>query len=350
MAKFLITAPADLKPKCGLLLAGFTLPAVSIIINSAGLSPYGIDLAPYGFVAMNVLFELVSSAKNKVFDSMDDIVVIADRNNRIIDYNHTLYQIVPRRRKDYAGEHLSTLFKAYPEIAEFVTAHPDGEATIALGDGSGRVFKTRIHTIAHSSRTKGMGVFAKYLAMTNITKEMTMVRTMNDLANLDTLTGIANRRSFYNQIEQATGEERVGDLISVIMLGIDNFKGVNDTYGHKASDVVLRNVASLLSQNIRAQDVLSRFGGGEFIMAVPGMGANDAVALAQRLRKSIDASEIYDGQSIKVTASFGVASDTICPGFDIDLLIRHADAALYEAKGSGQDGVVLSNARSSPAI
>ncbi len=355
------TAPANLKPGYWIFLTGLFLPWVSNAVYLSGLSPYGIDLAPYGFMAMNVLlliglspnelFELVSLAKNKVFDSMDDIVVIIDRGNRVIDYNPALYQIVPERRQDYADEQLSTLFKAHPQIAQFATAHTDGETTIALDDGSSRVFRARIRTIAGSGRLKGNSMLAKYLTMTDVTREMTMVRTMRDLANLDSLTGIANRRSFYDQMEQLTGGQQVGGLVSVIMLDIDHFKTVNDTHGHKAGDTLLHRIASLLSQNTRAQDILARYGGEEFIIAVPGMNADNAVALAERLRMSISAfEEVYDGHSIKVTASFGVACDAIGPDFDTELLIKDADAALYEAKSSGRNAVVLSAARPSSAV
>ncbi|MCR4427379.1 MAG: GGDEF domain-containing protein [Firmicutes bacterium] len=348
----MITAPADLKAEYWVFLAGFLLPGVDSITYFAGFGPHGIYLAPYCFMATNVLlliglspnqlFELVSLARNKVFDGMDDVVVIINRNNRVIDYSQSLNQIVPHRRKDHVDEHLSTLFKAHPRVAGFAMAHSDGEASIALDDGSGRVFKARIRTI----RRRDRGMLVKYLTMTNITKEMTMVQAMNDLANIDALTGIANRRSFYNQMERFTDTQQAGSIISVIMLDVDHFKTVNDTCGHKAGDTLLREIASVLEQSIRAQDILARYGGEEFIIAVPGIGADDAVALARRLCERIDAFEgIREGQSVKVTASFGVACDTIRPAFDVELLIKNADAALYGAKNAGRNRVVFSAAQ-----
>ena len=351
VARSIITAPADLKAGQWLLLVGFALMGLSSNAYAAGLSPYGVDLTPYGFMAVNVLlliglspgqvFDLVSIAKSRVFDGMYDIVVIIDRNNRVADYNPALHQIVPDRGNDYAGELLPVVFEKHPEIAEFAAAHRDGETDIALNDGTGRVFRVHIRTVGQNSRRNGRRMLAKYLTMTDITKEMAMVRTMKNLADLDALTGIANRRSFYDQVEQLTGRQRVGCPVSIIMLDIDHFKAVNDTYGHRAGDMVLQGIASLLSQNTRAQDILARYGGEELIIAVPGMGTEDAMALAERLRKSINAFEgVYDGQLIKVTASFGIACDTAGPGFNMEFLIRNADTALYEAKGLGRDTVV----------
>ena len=359
VARSIVTAPADLRAGHWLFLAGFALMGLSSNACAAGLSPYGVDLTPYGFMVMNALlliglrpgqvFDLVSIAKSRVFDGMNDIVVIIDRSNRVADYNPALHQIIPKRGSGYVGEPLPVVFDKHPEIAEFATAHWDGEANIALADGTGRVFKARIHTVGQNSRRKGTRVLAKYLTMTNITKEMTMVQTMKDLADLDGLTGIANYRSFHDRVEQLTGGQLVGRLTSMIMLDIDHFKAVNDTYGHKAGDMVLQRVASLLSQNIRAQDILARYGGEEFIIAIPDIGADGAVALAERLRRSVSAfEEIYEGQSIKITASFGVACGTTGPGFSMESLIKNADRALYEAKRSGRNAVVLSNARSNP--
>ena len=351
VGRSMITAPPDLKPGHWLFLAGFALMGMSSNAYAAGLSPYGVDLTPYGFMAMNVLFliglspgqvfDLVSVAKSRVFDGMDDIVVIIDGSNRVADYNPALHRIVPERGRDYAGELLPMVFERYPEIAEFATANRDDQADIALSDGTDRVFRAQIRTVGQNRKRGGTRMLAKYLTMTNITKEMTMVRTMKDLADLDALTGIANRRSFYDQIEQLTGGQRVGGPVCVIMLDIDHFKAVNDTYGHRAGDMVLQRIASLLSQNTRAQDILARYGGEEFIMAIPGTDADDALALAERLRASINAfEETYEGQLIKVTASFGIACDTMGPGFDMESLIKDADTALYQAKSLGRDTVV----------
>jgi len=352
VVRSIVTAPADLKSGHWLFLAGFALMGLSSNACAAGLSPCGVDLTPYGFMAMNVLFliglspgqvfDVVSIAKSRVFDGMDDIVVIIDRSNRVAGYNPALHQIIPELGSGYVGEPLRAVFDKHPEITEFAATHWDGEADIALSDGSGRVFRARVRTVGRNSRRGGTRVVAKYLTMTDISKEMNMVRAMKDLADLDALTGIANRRSFYDQIEQLIGGQRAGCPIAVILMDIDHFKAVNDTYGHKAGDIVLQAIASLLSQNTRAQDILARYGGEEFILAIPDMGVGGAVAMAERLRMSINAfEEIYEGQSIKATASFGVACDTTGPGFDMESLIKNADTALYEAKSSGRDSVVM---------
>jgi len=348
VAKSIAKAPTDLKPQYWTYLISFLVPGVGNLIYLSGLSPYDLDLVPYGLMIMGVLlafglnenqlFQVVSLAKSKVFDNMNDIVVIINRNNRVIDYNSSLNRVLPGEPRDRVGEHLSTVFEAHPQIVDFVMNHVDDETNIALADDSGRVYKTSIQTV-YGRRKR---VLAKYLTMSNITAEMNMLQTMKNLANLDALTDIANRRSFYAQAEELLRRCGSGLSISLIMLDIDCFKAVNDTYGHDAGDMVLREIALLLKQNVRAQDVVARYGGEEFIIIIPGAEADTAVGLAERLRERIAAAEmIYETERIHVTASLGVAEEICSPDFQVERLVKNADAALYGAKNAGRNRVVL---------
>jgi diguanylate cyclase (GGDEF)-like protein len=165
---------------------------------------------------------------------------------------------------------------------------------------------------------------------------------MKDLANLDTLTDTANRRSFHAQAQELLRLCGNGLFISLIMLDIDRFKAVNDTYGHDAGDMVLREIALLLKQRVRAEDTVARYGGEEFVIIIPDAGADVAVGLAERLREKIaDAEMVYEGQKIHVTASLGVAAEVCSPDFDIERLVKKADTALYRAKNAGRNKVVL---------
>ncbi|MDD4337396.1 MAG: diguanylate cyclase [Firmicutes bacterium] len=348
VANSIIKAPADLKPQYWIYLVSFLVPGVGNLIYLAGLSPYNLDLVPYGLMIMSVLlafglnenqlFQVVSLARSRVFDSMDDIVVIMNKNNRVIDHNNSLNQVLSGQPRDHVGEHLSTVFDSHPQIVGFVMNHTDDHANIALEDDSGQVFRTSIHTV----RDRRERVLAKYLTMSNITNEMRVLQTMKDLANLDTLTDTANRRSFYAQAQELLRLCGSGLFISLIMVDIDRFKAVNDTYGHDAGDMVLREIALLLKQSVRAEDTVARYGGEEFVIIIPDAGADVAVGLAERLREKIaDAEMVYEDQRIHVTASLGVAAEVCSPDFDIERLVKKADTALYRAKNAGRNKVVL---------
>jgi diguanylate cyclase (GGDEF)-like protein len=155
----------------------------------------------------------------------------------------------------------------------------------------------------------------------------------------DTLTGIANRRIFLESLGGAISfAQRHQTPLSIIMADLDDFKSVNDTFGHNAGDQVLQAFATLLMGNSRQEDLAARFGGEEFIMMLPGTGAEEAAVLGERLR--CDWQEMtFSGFSLRVTASFGVAAYQ--PGDTVDGFIERADQALYDAKMMGKNQVVV---------
>ena len=169
------------------------------------------------------------------------------------------------------------------------------------------------------------------------------LRTAHDrivtLMFTDPLTGIANRRIFLESLGGVISfAQRHQTPLSIIMADLDDFKSVNDTFGHNAGDQVLQGFATLLIENSRQEDLAARFGGEEFIMMLPGTGAEDAAVLGERLRR--DWKEVaFPGISIRVTASFGVAAYQ--PGDTVDDFIERADQALYDAKMLGKNQVVV---------
>lgn len=153
------------------------------------------------------------------------------------------------------------------------------------------------------------------------------------LAQLDDLTGLPNRRQLGRWLSGALDEP--GDL-SVILLDLDHFKRVNDTFGHEAGDEVLRQVAGVLRRSVRRGDQVGRWGGEEFLMLVRG-DVEDAQAVTQRLRAQLEAAPAK--QSGRVTVSCGVAQAR--PGETPHELLRRADEALYAAKRAGRDTVAF---------
>lgn len=159
-------------------------------------------------------------------------------------------------------------------------------------------------------------------------------------ANTDALTGIANRRFFEERLEQALNEsDRFGVSVSLLVVDLDHFKRVNDTWGHEAGDLVLRKVSRLLSERVRTVDTVARYGGEEITILLPQTAMAGAVELADRLRRALAAKTIaFQGTEITVTASIGVASYPEAAG-SRDALFPAADRALYEAKHSGRNCV-----------
>lgn len=158
-------------------------------------------------------------------------------------------------------------------------------------------------------------------------------------ANTDPLTGLAQRRYFERALRSAAAR---GEPFSVIMLDLDRFKRVNDRYGHEAGDGVLADLASVVEGTLRATDVAARYGGEEFVILLPGAGAAEAAAVAERIRRSLERREVkVAGAVVRYTASFGVAaSGDAGGGQDPMRVVWQADAALMAAKEAGRNQVV----------
>ena len=162
------------------------------------------------------------------------------------------------------------------------------------------------------------------------------------LALHDPLTGCLNRRSFELIMEKEVARlGRGGAQLSLLFMDIDHFKQVNDTYGHAAGDAVLVDLVHRTERVLRSQDFIFRYGGEEFCIILPRSGRADALAIAERIRQTIEAGEtVYGGQHIRYTVSIGV---TRSEGVDTDQRVRllgEADRAMYAAKQQGRNRVV----------
>ena len=168
-------------------------------------------------------------------------------------------------------------------------------------------------------------------------------REMFERSVRDPLTGLYNRSYFLNQMSllvHQTYQRNVG--LAIVMLDIDHFKRINDTFGHEAGDDVLRHVASVLRQSTRENDLVARYGGEEFIAALPIASEPQALHRADRMRIALKQQTLTrDGRFFQVTGSFGVAFGCANSPRSIERLISSADQALYDAKANGRDRVVL---------
>ena len=169
-----------------------------------------------------------------------------------------------------------------------------------------------------------------------------MNRQLKEAANTDFLTNLPNRRCAMEHFVKGWDEaERTGAPLSVLMLDIDHFKGVNDSFGHDTGDVVLRETARVLKTSVRRQDIAARMGGEEFLVICPGADMEQARLVAERIRKRIEENLIQFGDfKSGVTASIGVAENH-AGVVDVDHLMRLADEAVYASKQKGRNRVSL---------
>jgi diguanylate cyclase (GGDEF)-like protein len=158
------------------------------------------------------------------------------------------------------------------------------------------------------------------------------------LATRDSLTGLANRRLFDESLQREVARaRRLAAPLSLLVLDVDHFKQVNDSYGHQTGDAVLREVADALVANTKNYDVAARYGGDEFVVLLPGCSRDDALRVAERVRLGI--ARAVDGAPVTVSAGVATVPDN---ANDAERLMAAADAALYDAKRTGRDRVATS--------
>ena len=171
---------------------------------------------------------------------------------------------------------------------------------------------------------------------THLVQARTHADALNAAANLDYLTGVANRRAITHVLQQELARAQEVDVrLSVILLDVDYFKQINDTFGHDVGDQLLIEMTGTLRQHLRTTDTLGRWGGEEFIIVANTTDSDEAAALAERLRGIVAAHSYLQGEQI--TISLGVATST---SYDIpESLVKRADSALYQAKQGGRNCV-----------
>jgi diguanylate cyclase (GGDEF)-like protein len=166
---------------------------------------------------------------------------------------------------------------------------------------------------------------------------------LEKLATMDGLTGLFNRRHFETLARIEWGRfQRYGRPLSLLALDVDEFKAINDRFGHDAGDLVLKTIADDCSSMRRETDIVARFGGEEFVLLLPETNEAAAELVAERLRKSIEEhSHAFPGEQPQISVSIGVAGATLgMPSFEA--LLKRADEALYEAKRNGRNQVIAS--------
>ncbi len=175
--------------------------------------------------------------------------------------------------------------------------------------------------------------------------EITLARqALEQIALHDTLTGLANRRKFQNRYElERQRQGRVELPLTLVLVDVDHFKRVNDTWGHIVGDVCLKAVANLLASHLRTVDLVARFGGEEFLILLSDTSADEGMLVAEKLRHELENTLIATGlaaqPTLQITASFGVTTLLPAEELTLETAIERADGAVYAAKHTGRNRV-----------
>ena len=325
---------------------GSIFPLIGMFITATHHALFNLDLAPLSLSISGILFvigfrhlqilDIVPLARDVVFEGMGDGVLVFDTLNRLVDFNPQARNIFPEVKESSVGFRADEVFNAHPAFVKIILNNVNTTGTMQNGDLSYRCFTMSLYY----PKDKLVG---KVITIQDYTETAAMVKQLSDLATLDYLTGIYNRRYFYELAEkEISRSRRLKKQLSLILLDLDEFKLINDTLGHSAGDAVLKFVAQLFLERLRKYDIIGRFGGDEFLILLPETNISDAQNLAEELRGLLENSEIhFEDQIIKSTASFGVASFFLQQTAPFEDIVRRADKAVYIAKESGRNCVCV---------
>ncbi len=317
--------------------------AYQFIVNA-----WGIDAGPFFLTAVCMLvtygvlryglFDVRNLVRRMIFDTMENAVIVIVPKQEIVDWNPAVHQYFPSADKDLARKCLSSVSDELAALSESMSFASTAALSVSVAGSQRCLSVTKMRVLLRPDYAIGTA-----LILHDITEEKRHVEMLEELATSDSLTGIYNRRQWTllagAEMERAKQEKR---HLSVLMIDIDFFKEVNDTWGHAVGDAALKSVTTTISGVLRVSDIFGRWGGEEFAIVLPGVKLADAVVTAERLRRSIAKSTLSFGTAkISITVSIGIAAIKNIPEEteDIDSILRRADAALYRAKGYGRNRI-----------
>jgi len=296
----------------------------------------------------------------QIFETIDIGLIILNRDMHVTGWNRWMEQHSGISSHDIVGK---SILEVYPNLSESKYTRLFKSV---LSFGNYACFSQKLHKYliplknphgsaelmplmpqnctANPVRNEKGEITGLFIAVYDVTDYVTYEHKLLDLTKLDPLTRLYNRSyletRFSEELERA---RRHGNIFSILMIDIDFFKKINDTYGHLCGDQTLRQLAKLLQQMVRTMDIVSRYGGEEFCCVLPETSAVNALILAERLRSAVEASDIIDGdKKLRITISLGVAEYSQERTTREDL-IGAADAALYRSKHEGRNRVVCAD-------
>lgn len=299
--------------KLGLDYAAILLPASLIFIWSA--------LFRYDFLGIKSL------ARDILFETSNEAMILTDESGLLTDHNRHARELFPELAAAPLGVPLDRLL---PGRGDFLR---NGDAVYR--SESGRFYRVKNLAVKNGFDN----IVGRFISLGDCTEEHRAHAELVEQATVDALTGLLNRNAFASRTEEAFSAARLAGAapFSLVMIDIDDFKSINDSFGHAGGDEVLRVLGKELRAGFRASDLVARIGGEEFAVILPGATLDDAYQAAEKLRVRINETPIFfEGRGIAVTLSAGVVQYSAELASFAEMMAE-ADRALYEAKHGGRN-------------
>ena len=335
-----------------------------------------IDPTPLLFTFMGViyafglfwfrLFDMIPIARHTLVEHMQDGVIVIDEQNRIMDVNPSALRWLNWTQVPPIGRDIQDLLTGLFNQFSDYPPHLYVETEIHTPDSPDHYFDLRIEPL----RNKKGKQTGRLIVLRDITRQKSAEKALRDAhdrlrlhlkeieilqeelreqAIRDPLTGLFNRRYMEETLDRELARAvREGGSIGVCMADIDGFKSFNDEHGHRAGDMILKHLADIFVSYSRAEDVVCRYGGEEFLILLPGADLDVTSRRAEDWRRAFEQSKIeFEGETLSTTLSMGV---TVFPqrGQTSDDLLKLADEALYMSKHNGRNQVSIAQSWSKP--
>jgi diguanylate cyclase (GGDEF)-like protein/PAS domain S-box-containing protein len=353
-----------------LVLLGLPVACTANLITIFRLTPFReLDFSPLGFIAAGViftyaqlrhnLFDLVPVARNRVFDNMRAGALILDNKERVIDMNKAAEEFLGITMSHAVGTEAVSIVPAWQEATSRIAAKKEPRVEFISQDPENRNIELSAN-ILYDRRNQPYGKLVILRDITNMKRIENSLRRSNENlkqkiseieslqiklkeeAIRDHLTGLYNRRFLQETLNREIAHaNRARVPLGLTMIDLDNFKNINDTYGHALGDLFLTSLSRLLDQKTRSTDVCCRYGGEEFVIVMPTASLEESAQRVNQLRVEFGKIKIETGKKeVSVTLSAGVACYPLHGDNDKSLLDA-ADRALYTAKAKGRNRVVV---------
>ncbi len=348
------------------LLAGAIITWIANLAYLSGLSPVpGLDPTPFTFILTGViyvytlyryrLFDLVPVSRHTLLDNMIEGVLVLDNEHRIADINSAAMRFLGLSGDSSIGADAPMLLGSWPQLLQYCDSPGETRGEIYV---LGRHLDVRAVPLHESSRRRhGLLLVLRDISNHWVAEEAlrdanarlqahvaeieALQVKLQEQAIRDSLTGLFNRRYLEETLQREIARsDRSGRPLGIVMIDIDHFKELNDAHGHRAGDVALQALGALLAANTRGGDVACRYGGEEFVLALPGTTLEVARERAERLRQAVEALRVeHEGTLLSMTISAGIAAYP-AHGERVDQVLDNADQALYQAKNNGRNHCV----------
>lgn len=324
---------------------GFLPESINAVILSTTV---GLAVLSYTLIHTRFL-EIRPMARELVLNLLPDAMAVVDDDGIIVDCNSHFARLLKQDERTTIG---SNLKDKLPDTIWSLNGAQEATRSLSLGsDENARYYQVHLRCF-DKRRTRGEVLILlrdtteQTLAHKRLEESKAELHTLNNelarLSNTDALTGLRNRRYFLDQLSQEYERSaRLNQTFAMLSIDLDDFKAINDSYGHNTGDQALISAARAMERECRAVDTLARVGGEEFMVMLLDMNAGELENVAERFRKAISETlvEPGGGKSFGLTASIGAAC--INPETNIQTALRQIDEALYEAKRAGRNRVVV---------